>query len=194
MFNKISGAKVSTDIKISAKRSQSAPLILIVISGISLIVAFVFLWYQPTKSWIGFIFCIIFGATGSFLWWHSHRNSEFDSGTPTTITDGKSGLSVTADPRLIDNKNAAEMLASLITTIAYRKPLPEPDGLVDSNGNPDPSQKNKAEDIVHQANQQAEHAAKQFQQTKTTNQSVSADNIPTKDSYMSAKNLPLGED
>ncbi|WP_414430345.1 hypothetical protein ACMG4M_15405 [Alcanivorax sp. IL3] len=173
MINRAS-AKLSADVKIVAQKSQAAPLALLGLCALSLIGGFFFLWHQPERSWICFLFSFLFLAVGTICWWLSHKRSDLDSGAPTIIDSKKTGLSLTTDSRLLDSKSSAETLARLITEIAHREPLPEPDGMIDENGIPNPERKAEAKKIVDEANEEAHKAALSLQNTPSETRTISS--------------------
>lgn len=148
-------ANLKADVSISANKSQALPLSLVGLSAISLIAGFIFLWLEPTKCWLPIMLAVVFAGAGGALWWRSHKASELEGGSPTEVVDTQRGVRVLTDSRSLESPVAVQHLAELVTQIAHRCPLPEPDGMVDAQGNPQPNRKQEAVLLVGQANSQA---------------------------------------
>lgn len=155
MFSDKISAKVDTAISLSANKSQSIPLALIVLAGISLIATLVFLGIAPERCWLPLLLTLGFSIAGGTLWWRSHKAAELEGGSHTEIHDVTKGLRLVTDSRSLESPLAVQNLASLLTQICHREPLPEPDGMIDSAGNPQPDRKQEASAAVSYANQQA---------------------------------------
>lgn len=149
-------ANVQADIKVSATKSQALPLALVGLSALSLVAGFIFLWQQPEKCWLPILLSLVFAGSGGWLWWRSHKSSELDGGSPTEVVDASRGLRVTTDSRSLESPIAVQHLAELVSQVAHRQELPEPDGMINSIGTPDPSRKGEASHAVALANGQAE--------------------------------------
>jgi hypothetical protein len=149
-------ANLKADVSLSANKSQALPLALIGLSAISLIAGFVFLAIEPGKCWLPIALAVTFCIGGAVLWWRSHKSSEFEGSSTTEIIDSERGLRVSTDSRALESPMAIQHLAGLLTQVAHRSPLPEPDGMIDMHGIPQPHRKLEAQSIVNQANSEAQ--------------------------------------
>jgi len=142
--------------KLLPERSQVFLIALAVLAGISLVTCFSFLWHGKSGAWIPFLSAIGLIVLATVLWGKSRRDIDLAGGLPTTITDEAKGVTVTVDPRILDLQNSLEPITKIISILAFRKPLPTPDGIVDSDWKPDPSRKEEAIQLVNVVNERAQ--------------------------------------
>ena len=97
------------------------------------------------------------GLLGSFVgWFRAQPQTDLESASKTALVDKEAGLEIHTDSRTLVSKQAVQAIGQLFTTLAHRQPLPEPDGMVGSNGEPIPDAKEKAAAIVRDVNAEAE--------------------------------------
>ena len=142
--------------KLLPERSQVFLIALVGLAGISLVNCFSFLWYGKSGAWIPCLSVIGLITLATVLWEKSRRDIDLAGGLPITITDETAGKTLTADLRILDPQKPLEFFSSLFAILAYRKPLPTPDGIVDSEGKPDPSRKEEAVQLVNEVNERAQ--------------------------------------
>lgn len=150
------GADVRAEVGITPKRSQVYVITIAIIAAFCLAIGFDFLWKKPEISWVPLLFSIgLFGLSYK-TWSKSHRNIDLSGGIPTTIRHGEHGTEISTDPRSLDHPNMLLILADILSMLGYRKPLPDPSGLVTTNGTPLPDKKNEAVESVQQLNKATE--------------------------------------
>lgn len=188
-------AKINADVSLSANKSQALPLALMGLSAISLVASLFFLAITPERCWLPVVFTIAFASVGVVLWTRSHKVSELDGGNPTEIFDSQRGLRVSTDSRALESPVAVQHLAELLSQVAHRRPLPEPDGMVDGQGNPQPQKKIEAQELVSKINVQAESVVKYMAESiYASGQTISEPTHggPTHgDSSLVCQNVPL---
>ncbi|QXH53406.1 hypothetical protein KSS94_09935 [Pseudomonas fakonensis] len=128
--------EVTAALKMAATGSQIFTILLIFISGLSVLGSFFLIWAEK-QNWDVFLWVAgVSGALAAGTWFMSRKDADLASGHATTIklTDGEVTLS--ADPRLGTPAELLDKAANFAITLANRKALPVSNGLVDSNFNP----------------------------------------------------------
>jgi|SRR3989304_3078130 len=161
MFPDSIAAEVKADVNLAPKGSQIFVFSSLLLTAISLIVCFVFLWYKHEYSWVTILFTIVLGSLSYIVWFKSHKNVDLGGATPTTISVTSSDIHMVTDARTLSSPAAVQALEKLCAQLAHRVPLPDADGLVDEKGTPLPTQKAQAIELVQKANQEAENLAKE---------------------------------
>ena len=113
------------------------------------------------QSWIPFtifIFLIIIVGIG---WWRSQNSIDMSNANPTQITDSN-GNNLITDTRVLESDNAIFQLGVLLQSFGARNPLPEPEGLVNENGERIPDTKDKAKEVVEEINSKLSAQAQDF--------------------------------
>lgn len=87
-------------------------------------------------------------------WLLCRGSTDFEGSPPVTLTDARTGRSVTADSRLLSSPEKLRLLSDAINAILDRHPLPMPDGMVRADGTPDVSRVAEGEAIVNSINEQ----------------------------------------
>lgn len=130
--------KLEAGIQITPERSHVYLFMLGFGALLSLTAGFVFLWHKPELCWIPFAFVGVFLASGWSVWSRSHANIDMAGATPTTISNSLTGVSVSTDTRALASPESVQSLEKIFSVLGHREPLPAPDGLLDSSGNPIP--------------------------------------------------------
>jgi hypothetical protein len=144
-------ANVSANVSVTPILSQSVLTTILLISIIPLSVGFYFLWHEKDGTWIPFIIFFVLIAIACIGWWRSQKSIDMGNASPTQITD-KHGNKLVTDTRVLESSNAIAQLGDLLQSIGFRNPLPEPDGMVDSNGLVIPDSQDQARNIVDKTN------------------------------------------
>ena len=124
--------KISASLNLKPELSQISIIVILVISGLSFLTSFYFLWHG--KPWwlpatAGTV-CLLLSV---IAWWRSQRAIDLGNSFPTEISDNN-GLRVITDTRAIESKNAINNLAKIIETVSLRQPLPHADGIISEKG------------------------------------------------------------
>lgn len=152
-------AEVKAGVQLQPEKSQVFVLSLSALTAMSLITTFIFLWYKHDFWWMPSFFTVAFGCGSIFTWHKSHRNVDLAGSTPTTISGDGNGFQITTDSRALTPENSLHLLEKAVSILCHRQALPEPDGLVNRNGQPDPEAKTVAIERVRQANEKAHQQA-----------------------------------
>lgn len=127
-------ADVKATFSANTNQSQSSMLMFVIADTIIFVLATLLFCAGHEKP--GYLFAVIGAALGFYLAWAWNRSQQdADSGNAqaTTIT-APDGTSVSTDVRVMRSPEAVESLLQLTAVALYRKPLPEPSGLVDDFG------------------------------------------------------------
>jgi len=150
--NKI-GANVGAKIRITPKRSQVFVFTLAIIGGGSLIIGFYFLWKKPNISWVPILIGLALIGASYKAWNDSRENIDLADSAPTTIRCDEHGFEVTTDSRSLLQPNALTIFENFFSIMGRRMPLPDPDGLINSDGTPAPEKRDIAIDLIHKINE-----------------------------------------
>ncbi|MBM1143634.1 hypothetical protein GN155_007585 [Alcanivorax sp. ZXX171] len=115
------------------------------------------MWEGKSDAWIPILIgmCVFFFVV--FAWWRAQKDTDLENSNPTTVLDG-SGNQITTDTRALMSPDGIQHMERIISALAHRAPLPEPDGLIDHEGNPIPNTKEDARLRVDAANHEAQTA------------------------------------
>lgn len=118
-----------------------------------------------------FIPGVILAGASYFLGFRSSKDQDLEGGTPFQITTTDNSYQISADARINQNL-LLSLISATATTIRDKKPLPEPSGMVNANGDADASRKIEASRIVATINQELENDLKAFEKAVTTSQKI----------------------
>ncbi|MCQ2999778.1 hypothetical protein NLO98_08410 [Pseudomonas syringae] len=128
------GGDFKTSISITPQKSQVFTIALLVLSAISLVASFAFLW-TGRERWDVPLFCAaITGGAGMLCWILSHRNADLSGGTPTQLSADDKGMQLSFDVRNPPTKEMLLIFASYAEAAACREPLPKSSGLLNEQG------------------------------------------------------------
>lgn len=149
--------KVEASVNIVPKGSQVVILSLIAILAFCLACTFFFVW-KGVDYLVPAIASVIVLTVIVLLWKLSARHVDDASIPPVNIasTDGDTSTAISLHHRSLPAVQDQQLLANLLSIVQHRKPLPEPDGLVDSKGNPVPQSQGIARNRIQAANEQAQ--------------------------------------
>lgn len=154
-FEHSSKASFIAKVGISPKLSHAFLSILLLLSLVPLLAGFVFLWFEKETAWIPFFIFILLLLLAVLGWLLTRKSIDMSNSIPTTLRD-RNGNVVTTDSRSLESSNAVTAIGSLLQTIGERKPLPEPDGLVDQTHKIIPDSKNEAVQKANMLNEEIE--------------------------------------
>lgn len=148
--------KVDAEIKAGLQVAPDRSNIYLVMLGsgalCSLGAVFVFLWHKPELCWVPFLLVLVFLISGWLVWSKSHKNIDMSGAEKTVISNAQSGVILSTDTRALNSSDNVQALARLISLMGHREPLPEPSGMLDSNGHPLPNSKADASRYIDQVN------------------------------------------
>jgi hypothetical protein len=116
---------------------------------------FIFLWHKPSLSWVPIsvgILVLFFSAGG---WFYSQKDVDYEASVPTYFADSEGNQLIT-DTRAFSSPTMVQSLEKIFSGLSHRKPLPDPDGLVDESGTPIPNSKSEAQKRVRDVNMAAQ--------------------------------------
>ena len=151
--------------KIAAKFLASAQLIprgsqvvivsLVIVLGICLVGAMIFLYFRPLYSIPPFAICAILTILVVKFWSVSHKNIDALSSSPTSLTHYDRGrlTTFTTDPSTLRSPEGIDAFGRVLSMAQKRKPLPEPGGLVNAKGEPIPESNLEAVERIRLVNE-----------------------------------------
>jgi hypothetical protein len=99
-------------------------------------VSFLFIWADKPYWLIPLFVGLLILGSAAYAWRVSHRDIDRRDAPPTRFRDVQQGLSVTMDPRTMEEPSMRELFLQVVTMAAHRRELPPPAGLVDDNLKP----------------------------------------------------------
>lgn len=149
--------KFDTSVTIKPEQSQVAIVYLLIITLSCFVAGFVFLWFKPLISIIPFAIGGVTLWISTRFWRASNRSIDMQNATPTLIEVKEDGsISFKTDSRALAPPDLLKIFEKLFSIYGHREPLPEPDGLVNENGEPLSDKKSEAIQQVNQINRKAE--------------------------------------
>lgn len=152
----MASTRLQTDVRLAPVRSQVVLLAFVILGGCCLAVAFWFLWKSVNTWYVPLVTGTVLLALSAAGWLRSHRDIDRQGAHPFMVRDTSTGREVSADVRALDQQTTREWISRAVTALAYQRPLPDPDGLIDSAMNPLPKTKAAATERVATANAEAE--------------------------------------
>ena len=151
------GANLRASANIIPKGSHVVIVALIILLAICLLTGFLFLWFKPehySYSIPPFVFSVVFIILIAWFWFVSYKNIDSHLSSPTSITlrDDDTYLALTTDASSIRTPEGIEALERCLSMARQRRPLPEPDGLVDEKGRPIPESNQEAIERIRALN------------------------------------------
>lgn len=148
--------KLDTTVSLNPLRSQVVLVTLALIGAVALTFSFMSL----RGSFVEWVVPLAVGvALLSFVckaWWRSQGDIDREGGLPTKLIGGTDGsFELSADPRVAPTDELRDLYARVITISAYRKPLPNPNGIVNATFQPVPDSGRHAAALVTETNRQA---------------------------------------
>jgi hypothetical protein len=132
-------AKASLAIGVTAQGSQQLVVLLMVTAFFCVGAGIYFLWFEHPLMFVPFFVAVLFAAAAIAC--HSKSQPMLDRATAgaTKITSDAKGLKLETNALTLADPESAAALERLIGNLAYRQPLPAPDGLVAQGKNLDTS-------------------------------------------------------
>lgn len=125
-------ASIEAKIGINPRQSQTFLVALIVLSCVTIICGTILVGMgQMFGAWL-FLLALLFVFSAAYAWFKSQPDSDLHHSHPASI-QLPDGTSVTADSRLLLKTEGIAALVRLCSEVMSRRPLPDPDGLVDAN-------------------------------------------------------------
>ncbi|WP_154807195.1 hypothetical protein [Pseudomonas syringae] len=158
---------------ISPKGSQIAVNALFAFSALSFS-ASVWLNYSDKSYLLALSGALVFLILGAVGWWASHKNEALAKSHPFTLNmgSGEQSVSITSDARSLPEVTYLQSLLERWSSLVYRQPLPEADGMVGKDGVPIGDSRAEASLITQRSNdladQQVKDAVEMFRDREST--------------------------
>jgi len=123
-------AKASLAVGVTAQGSQQLVVLLMVTAFFSVGAGIYFLWFQHPLMLVPFLVAAFFVVAAIVCHAKSQPMLDRAAAGATKITSDAKGLKVETNALTLADRESAATLERLVGNMAYRKPLPEPDGLV----------------------------------------------------------------
>lgn len=156
-------SKVKASVRIVPTGSHVVILSLVIVLGICLTFVY-FLISDDQDYWPILVFSGLILVAIVIFWLRSHRDIDIspDSVIKISKKDGTGSKSISVPAKGALPIEKLEDLERIISTMMYSSPLPEPDGLIDSEGNPIPDSSEEAKRRIIAANSQVREFVDQF--------------------------------
>ena len=143
-------SKIRTSVNLSPAGSHVVIVSLVGVDALCFLSAFIFIWHNK-NYWPPFGVACALLLIIAFLWLRSHRHIDDGSSSPLVLSkkEGDTSTKISIPLRGMHQRQLAALYERMLSTFQNRKPLPEPDGLIDDEGQPVP-------DSVGEARQQVE--------------------------------------
>ena len=148
-------ANIDTEVNVKPAKSQVVLVALIITSTICYVAGFMFLWYKPDISWVPLTIASLILFAVYRAWNRSQNDIDLAGSAPTQFTDAV-GNSITTDTRALSSPQVVQNIEHLFSGLCHREPLPNPNGLVDNDGNPVPGSEEEAIERVRKVNETAQ--------------------------------------
>lgn len=151
----MTGSKATAEVKASVEvrpvRSQVFLVACAVVAGIAVVCGAGLLAFEHDSGWgfLGFAALLLFG--GYWAWSKSQSDVDLHEAHPTQLAL-PDGTSLTTDSRTLRSPDGIQVFTQLCQDLLCRRPLPNPDGLVDSRAQPIPDSKDAALAITNKIN------------------------------------------
>lgn len=144
-------AEVTASIDVRPARSQVFLVAAIILAAIAVIcgAGLLALGQNGGFVFLGFATFVLVG--GYWAWTRSQSDVDLHNAHPTQLTL-PDGMKVTTDSRTLRSPKGVQALVQLCQEVLCRLPLPNPDGLVDSNAQVIPDSKDAALTITSKIN------------------------------------------
>ncbi len=150
-------SKFNTRISVSPKGSHAIILSLVGVLLFCLATTFFFIYHEK-NYWPSLILSVAILIVIVLLWLSSRQDVDGSSIPSVNIstTDGTNSTTVSMHHRSIAEGDRLTAFLQVLSQVLNRSPLPEPDGLVDSDGKPVPQSIDEARQRIESANNQSE--------------------------------------
>ena len=150
-------SKIGAKVDINPKGSHVVILCLVGALLFCLTATFFFI-YHEMNYWPSLIFSLVLLAIIVLLWFLSYQDIDGRSIPPVNIsmTDGAKSTTLSLHHRSITEGDSRAALLQVLSQALNRSSLPEPDGLVDHEGQPIPESVDEAKRRVDAANSQSD--------------------------------------
>lgn len=135
-------------------RSQVVLVSLIIGSIVSLILGAILIAIDK-QGWVFVALAVVLMGAVVWGWQRSQRDTDLAQAHPTTVALSD-GANLSTDSRIFSSQDRVQNFVQLVEALALRKPLPEPSGLVDSNGSVIPGSMQEAVRVVDNINEETQ--------------------------------------
>lgn len=144
-------AEVRASVDVRPARSQVFLVASAIVAGISVVCGASLFALGMATGWLFLIFAALVLGGGFSAWKKSQSDSDLEEAHPTNITL-PDGMKLSTDSRTLRSPEGIDGLAKLLHELLCRRPLPDPDGLVDSNAQIILDSKGEAQSLVNKIN------------------------------------------
>lgn len=148
-------AEVRANVNVRPSRSQVFLVASAIVAGISIICGTVLFALGKDTGWIFIILTVLVLGGAFWAWGKSQSDSDLEKAHPTQIALQDS-MMLTTDSRTLRSPEGVAGLVRLLQEILCRRPLPNPDGLVDANAKIIPDSNGEAIALVRQINNETQ--------------------------------------
>ena len=154
-------SNIDTKLNINPSKSQIVLLGFLLLSGLSVLVGFLFIWFGIDKWWVPFTIGIPLVLLTFHGWNKSQALTDMGNSNPILVEDSQ-GNKITTHSAIVKQVSDIELIAQALNTFAYRKPLPTPDGMIDANFQPIENTEGNAKELVNSINSKVEQQAREL--------------------------------
>ncbi|MCY4003048.1 MAG: hypothetical protein OXF33_05010 [Rhodospirillales bacterium] len=174
-------ANVRASINVAPKGSQVVLISLVLVLFFCLACT-IFSAPLGIERWVPSVAAAILLIVIVGMWFSSAQHIDDASIPPFNVvsSDGDTSTSISLNHKSLLALQDAQALEQLLSIVQHRKPLPEPDGLIDENGTLVPQSQSAAQERVEAINEQARQAKEELQsvyQTPRGNSEVTQSSI-----------------
>jgi hypothetical protein len=150
-------AEVKANVDVQPVRSQVFLVSAAIVAAISVICGAGLIAVGQGGGWGFLVFAGVVLAGAFWSWSKSQPDVDLDSSHPTAIAL-PDGTNISTDSRVLRSPEGVRALGRLVDEILCRRPLPAPDGLVDSNAKVIADSKDDAIAVANQINSSTQAA------------------------------------
>lgn len=147
-------AKVEASFSIIPSRSQTF-LVSVVLFAATLAVCSLLVQNDPVFRWVLLGFSAATFLLGGAGWWKSQPDVDSENSHPTSLRL-PDGTTISSDSRTVRDLQSVQHIIQLLEASINRKPLPDADGLLDSDLKLIPGSKESAQAVTLQINNEVQ--------------------------------------
>lgn len=144
-------AEVKASVDVSPVRSQVFLVAVLIVAAIAVYFSASLIRDGKTEGWVFLIFAALAIGGAGWAWLKSQSDVDLQDAHPTQLSL-PDGTTLTTDIRILRSPEGIQAMARLWQEMLCRRPLPPPDGLVDSSAQVIPDSKGAALALANQIN------------------------------------------
>lgn len=146
-----SKAELKASVNVHPMGSQVFLVGLIVAGCLSMFCGAFLFSLKVAVGWVFILLAVFLFAGAGLAWKKSQSDSDLKNAHPTHF-EFPDGLKVTTDSRTLRSREGVDGVIKVLQELISRKPLPDPDGLVDSKNQQIPDSQADAQILVNKIN------------------------------------------